>query len=199
VTLKAVGPVTPATNAGGAASFTWSSEATYGLSRQGSDPAAKYMPLYRLKQPRPKFWEWPFGHRGDENPNDPIDRWVEIVSWFSSAMTSLQVGGCRPNLEPSQRWGWRTRNLWCRTLLIFLLEHGSVICLSPTGDAWWLWRFQWWLSWVSVTATQTLHIFQLPLIATTMTITELWSFANGITATPLEFMCLEGQIISLCM
>jgi hypothetical protein len=74
VTLKAVGPVTPATNAGGAASFTWSSEAAYGLSRQGSDPAAKYMPLYRLKQPRPKFWEWPFGHRGDENPNDPIDR-----------------------------------------------------------------------------------------------------------------------------
>jgi hypothetical protein len=78
VTLKAVGPVTPATNAGGAASFTWSSEAAYGLSRQGSDPAAKYMPLYRLKQPRPKFWEWPFGHRGDENPNDPIDRWVDV-------------------------------------------------------------------------------------------------------------------------
>ncbi|KAG1847406.1 hypothetical protein F4604DRAFT_1935913 [Suillus subluteus] len=78
VMLKAVGPVTPAINTGGTASFTWSSEATYGLSHQGCDPTAKYMPLYRLKQPRPKFWEWPFGHHGDEKNNDVIDRWEDV-------------------------------------------------------------------------------------------------------------------------
>jgi hypothetical protein len=78
VTLKAAGPVTPAANAGGVASFTWSSEAAYGLSRQGSDPAAKFIPLYRLKQPHPKFWEWPFSHRGDEKTHDPIDRWEDV-------------------------------------------------------------------------------------------------------------------------
>jgi hypothetical protein len=77
VTLKAVGPVTPATNTGGAASFTWSSEAVYGLSRQGSDPAEKYMPLYRLKQPRPKFWDLPSSHHGDEK-NDAINRWEDV-------------------------------------------------------------------------------------------------------------------------
>ncbi|KAG1758884.1 hypothetical protein EDD22DRAFT_783337 [Suillus occidentalis] len=63
VTLRATRPISPAVNAGGAVDFIWSSEAAYGLSRHGSDPTAKYMPLYRLKRPRPKFWEWPFGHR----------------------------------------------------------------------------------------------------------------------------------------
>ncbi|KAG1724595.1 hypothetical protein EDB19DRAFT_1644489 [Suillus lakei] len=74
VTLKATGPVTPAINAGGAAGFTWFSEATYGLSHQGSASTAKYVPLYRLKKPRAKFWEWPFGQRGNEQNDDAIDR-----------------------------------------------------------------------------------------------------------------------------
>ncbi|KAG1842270.1 hypothetical protein DFJ58DRAFT_707480 [Suillus subalutaceus] len=69
VPLKAVGPVTPAINAGGAASFAWSSEAAYGLSRQGCDPAAKYIPLYRLKMPCPKFWEW----EDVDPPWNPLD------------------------------------------------------------------------------------------------------------------------------
>ncbi|KAG1729790.1 hypothetical protein EDB19DRAFT_1641684 [Suillus lakei] len=55
VTLRATGPL--------AVDFTWSSEAAYGLFRQGCDPTATYMPLYRLKRPRPKFWELPFGYR----------------------------------------------------------------------------------------------------------------------------------------
>ncbi|KAG1724855.1 hypothetical protein EDB19DRAFT_1915332 [Suillus lakei] len=78
VTLTATGPVTPVVNAGGAAGFTWSSEAAYGLSRQGCDLAAKYMPLYRLKKPRAKFWEWPFGHRGNEKNDDAINRWDDV-------------------------------------------------------------------------------------------------------------------------
>jgi hypothetical protein len=63
VTLKATEPVLPAVAAGRTVDYTWSSEAAYGLSRRGSDPTGKYMPLFRLKQPRPKFWEWPFLHR----------------------------------------------------------------------------------------------------------------------------------------
>lgn len=78
VTLKAVGPVAPLVNAGGAASFTWSSEAAYGLSRQGCDPASQYMPLYRLKKPRTKFWEWLGAGRGDEKSDDAIDRWEDV-------------------------------------------------------------------------------------------------------------------------
>ncbi|KAG1783391.1 hypothetical protein EV702DRAFT_959471 [Suillus placidus] len=78
VTLQALGPVTPFINAGGSASFSWSSEAAHGLYRQGCDPAVKYMPLYRLKKPRPKFWELPFGHRGDEKSDDAIDRWEDV-------------------------------------------------------------------------------------------------------------------------
>jgi hypothetical protein len=78
VTLKAVGPVAQAINAGGAGGFTWSSEAACDLSRQGCDMTAEYMPLYRLKQPRHKFWEWPFSHRGDEKNNDAIDRWEDV-------------------------------------------------------------------------------------------------------------------------
>ncbi|KAG1732678.1 uncharacterized protein EDB91DRAFT_1251721 [Suillus paluster] len=78
VTLKANAPVAPAVTAGGTASFTWVSEASYGMSRQGSDPAARYMPLYRLKKPRSKFWVWPLTHRGDENDDDPIERWGDV-------------------------------------------------------------------------------------------------------------------------
>ncbi|KAG2124486.1 hypothetical protein BD769DRAFT_1467181 [Suillus cothurnatus] len=63
VTLKATEPVLPAVAAGRTVDYTWSSEAAYGLSRRGSDPTGKYMPLFKLKQPRPKFWEWPFLHR----------------------------------------------------------------------------------------------------------------------------------------
>jgi hypothetical protein len=49
VTLRATGPVSTAVDAGGAVDFIWSSEAAYGLSRHGSDPTTKYMPMYRLK------------------------------------------------------------------------------------------------------------------------------------------------------
>ncbi|KAG1856689.1 hypothetical protein DFJ58DRAFT_784437 [Suillus subalutaceus] len=63
VTLKATEPVLPAVAAGKTVDFTWSSEAKYGFTRHGSDPTHNYMPLYRLKIPRPKFWEWPSGHR----------------------------------------------------------------------------------------------------------------------------------------
>ncbi|KAG1744587.1 uncharacterized protein EDB91DRAFT_1080688 [Suillus paluster] len=77
-TLKANVPVAPPATAGGAVGFAWSLETTNGVSRQGSDPAAKYVPLYRLKQPRSKFWLWPYGHRGDEKNDDPIDRWEDV-------------------------------------------------------------------------------------------------------------------------
>ncbi|KAG1736964.1 hypothetical protein EDB19DRAFT_1909972 [Suillus lakei] len=75
---QTAGPITPTVNAGGAASYTWSSEATYVLSHEGCDPTAKYMPLYRLKKPRPKFWELPFGHRGNEISNNMINRWEDV-------------------------------------------------------------------------------------------------------------------------
>jgi hypothetical protein len=78
VMLKATGPVAPGVDAGGAVSFAWSSEAAYGLSREGCDPTAKYMPLYRLKKPRPKFWEWPFGHRGNEISHNMINYWEDV-------------------------------------------------------------------------------------------------------------------------
>ncbi|KAG1807101.1 uncharacterized protein BJ212DRAFT_1387950 [Suillus subaureus] len=77
VTLKATGPVTPAVNAGGAASFTWSSETFCGLYREGSDSTTKYMPLYRLKKPRHRFWLLP-SQRGDEQTDDAIDRWEDV-------------------------------------------------------------------------------------------------------------------------
>ncbi|KAG1852136.1 hypothetical protein DFJ58DRAFT_791694 [Suillus subalutaceus] len=77
VTLKATGPVVPAVNAGGAAGFTWSAETICGLYREGSNSTLKYMPLYRLKKPRHKFW-WPFGQRGDEKIDDAIDRWEDV-------------------------------------------------------------------------------------------------------------------------
>ncbi|KAG1726138.1 hypothetical protein EDB19DRAFT_2043071 [Suillus lakei] len=69
------GPVTPPVNVGGAAVYTWSSEAAC---RAGGNPAAKYMPLYKLKKPRPKFWELPFGHRGNEISNNMINRWEDV-------------------------------------------------------------------------------------------------------------------------
>jgi hypothetical protein len=50
VTLKATRPVMLAVHAGGAAGFRWSSETICGLYREGSDPTARYMPLYRLKK-----------------------------------------------------------------------------------------------------------------------------------------------------
>ncbi|KAG1828055.1 hypothetical protein DFJ58DRAFT_339220 [Suillus subalutaceus] len=78
VTLKADGPVTPTINAGGAASFAWSSESAYGLPVKDATRPQHILPLYRLKQPRPKFWEWPFGHRGDEKAYDAIDRWEDV-------------------------------------------------------------------------------------------------------------------------
>ncbi|KAG1722052.1 hypothetical protein EDB19DRAFT_2044170 [Suillus lakei] len=78
VALTAAGPVAPGVDAGGAASYTWSSEAAYGLFREGCDPTARYMPLYRLKKPRPKFWELPFGHRGNEISNNMINRWEDV-------------------------------------------------------------------------------------------------------------------------
>ncbi|KAG1775610.1 hypothetical protein EV702DRAFT_422190 [Suillus placidus] len=77
VTLKATGPIAPAVNAGGAAGFTWSAETVCGLYREGSVSTAKYMPLYRLKNPRSKFW-WPFGQRGDEPNDDAIDKWEDV-------------------------------------------------------------------------------------------------------------------------
>ncbi|KAG1724596.1 hypothetical protein EDB19DRAFT_1915444 [Suillus lakei] len=61
VTLKATGPVTPAVNAGGAAGFH-----------------LVFRSYLWLKKPRAKFWEWPFGHRGDENTIDAIDRWEDV-------------------------------------------------------------------------------------------------------------------------
>ncbi|KAG1733708.1 hypothetical protein EDB19DRAFT_1207901 [Suillus lakei] len=78
VTLKATAPVAPAATARGAVDFVWSSEATQGISRQGSDPTAGYMPLYRLKMPRSKFWLRPFGYHGNEQSYDAIDRWEDI-------------------------------------------------------------------------------------------------------------------------
>ncbi|KAG1778445.1 hypothetical protein EV702DRAFT_1096641 [Suillus placidus] len=63
VTLKATEPVLPAVAAGRTVDFTWSSEAKSGFTRHGSDPTYNYMPLYRLKKFRSKFWEWPFEQR----------------------------------------------------------------------------------------------------------------------------------------
>lgn len=77
VSLKTTGPVLPAVDAGGAAGFTWSAETVCGLYREGSDSTAKYMPLYRLKKPRHKFW-LPFGQRGDQPIDDAIDKWEDV-------------------------------------------------------------------------------------------------------------------------
>lgn len=77
ITLQASGPVGPAVNAGGAAGFTWSSVNTCGLYREGCDSTTKYMPLYRLKKPRSKFW-WLLGQRGDDQKEDPIDKWDDV-------------------------------------------------------------------------------------------------------------------------
>lgn len=73
MTLKATGPIGPAVNAG----FTWTSENISGIYRAGSDSAAKYMPLYRLKKPRTKFW-WPLSQRGNEPIDDTIPKWDDV-------------------------------------------------------------------------------------------------------------------------
>ncbi|KAG1852135.1 hypothetical protein DFJ58DRAFT_791687 [Suillus subalutaceus] len=77
VTLQATGPIAPAVNAGGAAGFTWSAETICGLYREGSNSTAKYMPLYRLKKPRHKFW-LPLSQRGNEKIDDGIDKWEDV-------------------------------------------------------------------------------------------------------------------------
>ncbi|KAG1727208.1 hypothetical protein EDB19DRAFT_1643113 [Suillus lakei] len=65
VTLTTTGPVAPAATARGAVGFVWPSQGTHGISRQGSDPTAGYVPLYKLKKARSKFQLWLSGHRGD--------------------------------------------------------------------------------------------------------------------------------------
>ncbi|KAG0700402.1 hypothetical protein DFH29DRAFT_635950 [Suillus ampliporus] len=63
VTLEATAPVSSAVLAGRAVDFAWSSEATTGLCRQGSDPTVRYIPLYQIQKTRSKFWQWPIGRR----------------------------------------------------------------------------------------------------------------------------------------
>ncbi|KAG1804341.1 hypothetical protein EV424DRAFT_1647481 [Suillus variegatus] len=77
VMLQAIGPNTPTDNAGGTAGFTWSSETTYGIYREGSNITTKYIPLYRLKKPRSKFW-LPWSQRGDEKIDDSIEKWDDV-------------------------------------------------------------------------------------------------------------------------
>ncbi|KAG2151071.1 uncharacterized protein EDB93DRAFT_1249563 [Suillus bovinus] len=69
VTLNTTGP--------SASAFTWCAETTYGLYREGSNPTTNYMPLYRLKKPRSKFW-WLVGQRGDEIIDDSIPKWEDV-------------------------------------------------------------------------------------------------------------------------
>jgi len=77
VSLQATGPIVPVVNAGGAASFTWSSEISHGTYREGSESTAKYMPLYRLKKPRPSFWRL-LGERGEEQIDHSIEKWEDV-------------------------------------------------------------------------------------------------------------------------
>jgi len=77
VTLQATEPPASAANAGRTADFTWSSETTYGIYREGSSMTTKYMPLYRLKKPRSKFW-LPWSQRGDEKIDDSIEMWDDV-------------------------------------------------------------------------------------------------------------------------
>jgi len=81
-------------------------------------------------------------------------------------------------LRPPWRRGRRGRNLWCGTFSGFFYW----IRLDPslTGDAWWLRRFQWWLSWVSVVPAQTLHVSS----AAHSNDDDLWSSTNAVIATP---------------
>ncbi|KAG1804342.1 hypothetical protein EV424DRAFT_1432490 [Suillus variegatus] len=77
VMLQATEPPASAANAGRTADFTWSSETTYGIYREGSSMTTKYMPLYRLKKPRSKFW-LPWSQRGDEKIDDSIEMWDDV-------------------------------------------------------------------------------------------------------------------------
>jgi len=67
----------PATEPPASTGFTCSSETTYGLYREGSNMTAKYMPLYRLKKPRDKFW-LDLSQRGDEKIDDSIEKWYDV-------------------------------------------------------------------------------------------------------------------------
>ncbi|KAG1772441.1 hypothetical protein EDD22DRAFT_947554 [Suillus occidentalis] len=78
VMLKATGPVALGIDTGGTASLAWSSEAAYGISREGCDPTAKYMSLYRLKKPRPRLREWFFGQRGNEIHNNLLNSLEDV-------------------------------------------------------------------------------------------------------------------------
>ncbi|KAG2151621.1 uncharacterized protein EDB93DRAFT_1103058 [Suillus bovinus] len=77
VTLHVNGPIVPAVDAGGATSFTWSSGTNHGVYREGSKSGAKYMPIYKLKEPRSKFWV-PLSERGNEKIDDSIEKWVAV-------------------------------------------------------------------------------------------------------------------------
>ncbi|KAG2160196.1 uncharacterized protein EDB93DRAFT_1244938 [Suillus bovinus] len=77
VTLQANGPIVPVVDVGGATSFTWSSGTNHGVYREGSKSGAKYMPIYKLKEPRSKFWVPP-SERGNEKIDDSIEKWVAV-------------------------------------------------------------------------------------------------------------------------
>ncbi|KAG1851211.1 hypothetical protein C8R48DRAFT_676500 [Suillus tomentosus] len=79
VMLQATSPNVPTDNAGGTAGFTWSSETTYGIYREGSNTSIRYMPLYRLKRPRNKFWLSWSQHR-DEKIDDSIEKCDNVDS-----------------------------------------------------------------------------------------------------------------------
>ncbi|KAG0706266.1 hypothetical protein DFH29DRAFT_798731 [Suillus ampliporus] len=119
ITLKTNAPVAPAATAGGSVGFVWSSEATHGLSRQGGDPTTRYMPLYRLKKPRSKFWVWPIGHRGDEKNDDPIERWEDV----------------EPPWDPLDDEG-EEDEIYDAVCSQSLPSELDVTRLSPTGNAW---------------------------------------------------------------
>jgi len=71
VTLGANTPLLPTADGGGTGGFKILSESYSGIFRTGSDPQAKFIPLYRLQKPRTKFLEWlGCGRRGDEVDDD---------------------------------------------------------------------------------------------------------------------------------
>ncbi|KAG1856752.1 hypothetical protein F4604DRAFT_1590256 [Suillus subluteus] len=118
VTLQATGPVAPAVNAGGAAGFTWSAETFCGLYCEGSNSTAKYMPLYRLKKPRHKFW-LPLNQRGNEKIDDGIDKWEDVD----------------PPWDPLDDEGEEDEIYDAVRSQVFFIGL-DLIYLSPTGDAW---------------------------------------------------------------
>ncbi|KAG1851212.1 hypothetical protein C8R48DRAFT_676501 [Suillus tomentosus] len=63
----------PATEPPASTGFTCSSETTYGLYHEGSNMTTKYMPLYRLKKPRDKFW-LNLSQHGDKKIDDSIKK-----------------------------------------------------------------------------------------------------------------------------